>query len=55
MQSTILLADDDIELSGLLKEYFESEGFDVRLAPDGTTLRSKRHENRDWTLLFSMS
>lgn len=35
MQTTILLADDDIELSGLLKEYFESEGFQVRLAHDG--------------------
>lgn len=35
MQSTILLADDDTELSGLLKEYFESEGFQVRLASDG--------------------
>jgi len=35
MQTTLLLADDDTELSGLLKEYFESEGFQVRLAPDG--------------------
>ena len=35
MQSTILLADDDTELSALLKEYFESEGFEVRLAHDG--------------------
>lgn len=35
MQTTILIADDDIELSALLKEYFESEGFIVRLAPDG--------------------
>ncbi len=35
MQSTILLADDDTELSGLLKEYFETEGFDVRVADDG--------------------
>ena len=35
MNDTILLADDDIELCGLLKEYFESEGFDVRLANDG--------------------
>lgn len=35
MQNTLLLADDDIELSGLLKEYFESEGFEVRLAHDG--------------------
>jgi two-component system response regulator CpxR len=35
MQNTLLLADDDIELSGLLKEYFVSEGFDVRLAHDG--------------------
>ena len=35
MQSTILLADDDTELTGLLKEYFESEGLAVRLAHDG--------------------
>ena len=35
MQTTILLADDDTELSGLLKEYFETEGFEVRLADDG--------------------
>ena len=35
MHSTILLADDDTELSGLLKEYFETEGFEVRLADDG--------------------
>ncbi len=35
MQNTLLLADDDTELCGLLKEYFESEGFDVRLAHDG--------------------
>lgn len=32
---TLLLADDDTELCGLLKEYFESEGFTVRLAHDG--------------------
>ena len=35
MQNTILLADDDVELSDLLKEYFESEGFAVRVAHDG--------------------
>jgi two-component system response regulator CpxR len=35
MHNTLLLADDDIELCALLKEYFESEGFDVRLAHDG--------------------
>ena len=35
MQNTILLADDDVELSDLLKEYFESEGFGVRVAYDG--------------------
>lgn len=35
MQTTILIADDDTELSGLLKEYFETEGFLVRLAHDG--------------------
>jgi two-component system response regulator CpxR len=35
MPDTILLADDDIELCGLLKEYLQQEGFDVRLAHDG--------------------
>lgn len=35
MHNTLLLADDDIELSLLLKEFFESEGFAVRLAHDG--------------------
>ena len=35
MHNTLLLADDDTELCGLLKEYFESEGFEVRLAHDG--------------------
>jgi two-component system response regulator CpxR len=35
MPDTLLLADDDVELCGLLKEYFEQEGFDVRLAHDG--------------------
>jgi two-component system response regulator CpxR len=35
MQMCILIADDDAELCALLKEYFESEGFDVRLAHDG--------------------
>ena len=35
MHNTLLLADDDTELSALLKEYFESEGFEVRLAHDG--------------------
>ena len=33
--SPFFMADDDTELSALLKEYFESEGFDVRLAHDG--------------------
>ena len=35
MQTTILLADDDVELSDLLREYFESEDFEVRVAHDG--------------------
>jgi two-component system response regulator CpxR len=36
MQNTILIADDDIELCALLREYFESEDFEVRLAHDGS-------------------
>lgn len=35
MQTTLLIADDDTELTALLKEYFESEGFEVRVANDG--------------------
>jgi two-component system response regulator CpxR len=35
MNTTILLADDDTELCGLLSEYFETEGFQVRTAHDG--------------------
>jgi len=55
MESTILLADDDTELSGLLKEYFESEGFDVRLAPDGTTaLEEARKPGLDLAVLDVM-
>lgn len=55
MHSTILLADDDIELSGLLKEYFESEGFLVRLAPDGiTALEEARKPGLDLAVLDVM-
>jgi two-component system response regulator CpxR len=44
MQNTLLLADDDIELAGLLKEYFESEGFEVRLAHDGLETLDELHK-----------
>jgi two-component system response regulator CpxR len=55
MQSTILLADDDTELSALLKEYFESEGFHVRLAPDGiTALEELRKPGLDLVVLDVM-
>ena len=44
MHNTILLADDDVELSDLLKEYFESEGFQVRVAYDGeAALNARQH------------
>lgn len=33
----LLLADDDIELCQLLKEYLTHEGFDINLAHDGST------------------
>jgi two-component system response regulator CpxR len=55
MQTTILLADDDTELSGLLKEYFESEGFDVRLASDGiSALEQLRNPGLDLAVLDVM-
>lgn len=37
MTETVLLADDDIELCELLREYLQQEGFDVFLAHDGET------------------
>lgn len=33
----ILLIDDDIELTSMLKEFLDSEGFDVSIANDGTS------------------
>lgn len=44
MTQTILIADDDTELSELLREYLELEGFNVRLAFDGeqALLESRR-------------
>ena len=35
MPQTLLIADDDIELCELLREYLGQEGYDVRLAHDG--------------------
>lgn len=35
MPTTLLIADDDTELCDLLRQFFESEGFEVRLAYDG--------------------
>jgi DNA-binding response OmpR family regulator len=55
MHSTILLADDDTELSGLLKEYFETEGFKVRLADDGrSALDEARKPGLDLVVLDVM-
>ena len=52
MQNTILLADDDVELSDLLKEYFESEGFGVRVAYDGlAALEQARQPGLDLVVL----
>ncbi|MEJ8568426.1 response regulator transcription factor [Elongatibacter sediminis] len=41
MQTTILIADDDTELADLLRQFFESEGFAVRLAHDGRAALSE--------------
>ena len=55
MQNTILLADDDVELSDLLKEYFDSEGFQVRVAYDGdAALVSARQPGLDLVVLDIM-
>lgn len=55
MQNTILLADDDVELNDLLKEYFESEGFAVRTAYDGErALEEARKPGLDLVVLDIM-
>src|SRR5258708_12083078 len=35
MSAQVLLADDDVELSGMLREYLEREGFGVSVVHDG--------------------
>src|SRR5439155_1742326 len=35
MSAQVLLADDDVELSGMLREYLEREGFGVTAVHDG--------------------
>jgi len=44
MNTRILIADDDVELTGLLREYFEGEGFEVRLAHDGRSALDKARQ-----------
>jgi two-component system response regulator CpxR len=46
MMARILLADDDIELSGMLVDYFTAEGFDVDVAYDGVTTLNKISADR---------
>jgi two-component system response regulator CpxR len=55
MQTSILIADDDTELCALLKEYFESEDFQVRLAHDGrAALDETRKHGLDLVVLDVM-
>ena len=55
MPETILIADDDSELSELLREYLEQEGFAVRLAHDGNAaLESARQGGLDAMVLDIM-
>ena len=55
MQANILIADDDVELCELLKEFFESEDFHVRLAHDGLdALEAARQPGLDLVVLDVM-
>jgi two-component system response regulator CpxR len=55
MQTNLLIVDDDTELCSLLKEYFESEGFQVRLAHDGlAALDEARQPGLDLVVLDVM-
>ena len=55
MPTTILIADDDVELCELLKEFFETEDFSVRLAHNGATaLQAARQTGLDLVVLDVM-
>jgi len=55
MQTNLLIADDDVELCELLKEFFESEDFNVRLAHDGLkALDAARQPGLDLVVLDVM-
>jgi two-component system response regulator CpxR len=55
MHTSILIADDDVELCELLREFFESEDFSVRLAHDGLAgLEAARQPGLDLVVLDVM-
>ena len=55
MRTHLLIADDDVELSDLLKEFFESEDFAVTLAHDGqAALEAARQPGLDLVVLDVM-
>ena len=55
MRTHILIADDDVELTALLKEFFESEDFIVSLAHDGqAALEATREPGLDLVVLDVM-
>jgi len=55
MRTNILIADDDVELCELLREFFESEDFSVRLAHDGLAgLEAARQPGLDLVVLDIM-
>jgi two-component system response regulator CpxR len=55
MRTSILIADDDVELCELLREFFESEDFSVRLAHDGLAgLEAARQPGLDLVVLDIM-
>jgi two-component system response regulator CpxR len=55
MRTHILIADDDVELTALLKEFFESEDFVVSLAHDGqAALEAMREPGLDLVVLDVM-
>jgi DNA-binding response OmpR family regulator len=55
MRTNILIADDDVELCELLREFFESEDFSVKLAHDGLAgLEAARQPGLDLVVLDVM-
>ena len=50
-EKKLLLIDDDLELTALLKEYLSPQGYDIDVAPDGEAGLSLATSNKHYDLI----